>query len=106
AGEREQPAVSRVTTQKYMATPRGVFELKYFFTNGLGTGDGAQSAEAVKHRLKQLIDAENPRKVLSDDELAHALSAEGVPIARRTVAKYREALHIPTSTERKRLKRV
>jgi RNA polymerase sigma-54 factor len=102
-----ESTVSRVTTAKYMATPKGVFEMKYFFSTALNsTGDSAMqhAATAVKGRIKALIDAENPKKILSDDQLVTLLKAEGIDIARRTVAKYREAMGIGSSTERRRLK--
>jgi RNA polymerase sigma-54 factor len=101
-----ESTVSRVTSGKYMATPRGLFELKYFFTSAIqasGGGD-AHSAEAVRHRIKELIDRERPQDILSDDKLVEILKGAGVDIARRTVAKYREALRIPSSVERRRLK--
>lgn len=101
-----ESTVSRVTSNKYMATPRGVFELKFFFTSAIAASDGgaAHSAEAVRHRIKQLIEAEaRAEDVLSDDRIVEILKEAGVDIARRTVAKYREALRIPSSVERKRL---
>ncbi|MCB1557077.1 MAG: RNA polymerase factor sigma-54 [Alphaproteobacteria bacterium] len=100
-----ESTVSRVTTGKYIGTPRGLFELKFFFSTALGTGDDAHSAEAVKARIKTLIDGEDPRKILSDDKIVTLLTAEGIAIARRTVAKYREALHIPSSVQRRRIKK-
>ncbi|WP_207461977.1 RNA polymerase factor sigma-54 [Azospirillum sp. SYSU D00513] len=101
-----ESTVSRVTTNKFMATPRGVFELKYFFTSAIQGSDGqaAHSAEAVRHRIKTMIDAEKPEDVLSDDKLVEVLRAEGIDIARRTVAKYREAMRIPSSVQRRRAK--
>ncbi len=98
--------VSRVTANKYMATSRGVFELKYFFTSSISASDGgeAHSAEAVRHRIKQLIDAESPSDVLSDDTIVEKLKEAGIDIARRTVAKYREAMRIPSSVQRRREK--
>ena len=107
AGEIEmhESTVSRVTSNKYMATPRGTFELKYFFTAAIAGADGtAHSAEAVRHRIKLLIDAENSQKVLSDDTIVDLLRKDGVDIARRTVAKYREAMRIPSSVQRRREK--
>jgi RNA polymerase sigma-54 factor len=101
-----ESTVSRVTSNKYMQTPRGTFELKYFFTSAIsaaGLGE-AHSSEAVKHRIKELIDAESPRQVLSDDKLVEILLAEGIDIARRTVAKYRELMRIPSSVQRRREK--
>ena len=102
-----ESTVSRVTANKYVATPRGIFELKYFFTTAIPGMDGAaHSAEAVRHRIRVLIGAETPDDVLSDDAIVAALRREGVDIARRTVAKYREALRIPNSVQRKREKAV
>ncbi len=108
AVELHESTVSRVTSNKYIATPRGTFELKYFFTTAIAhTGGGnAHSAEAVRHRIRALILAEHPDRVLSDDAIVETLRSEGVDIARRTVAKYREALRIPNSTQRKREKAV
>jgi RNA polymerase sigma-54 factor len=99
-----ESTVSRVTANKYMATSRGIFELKYFFTSSIAAADGgdAHSSEAVRHRIKQLIDAENARDVLSDDTLVDKLREAGIDIARRTVAKYREAMRIPSSVQRRR----
>jgi RNA polymerase sigma-54 factor len=101
-----ESTISRVTTGKYIGTPRGVFELKYFFTSGVSSTDGAGSfsSEAIKARIKTLIDAEDIKKILSDDDLVDILTAEGIDIARRTVAKYREALKIQSSVQRRRLK--
>jgi RNA polymerase sigma-54 factor len=101
-----ESTVSRVTANKYMATSRGIFELKYFFTSSIAASDGgeAHSAEAVRHRIKQLIDAEVPQHVLSDDTLVEKLREAGIDIARRTVAKYREAMRIPSSVQRRREK--
>ena len=103
-----ESTVSRVTSNKYMATPRGIFELKYFFTSAIASsGNGeAHSSESVRHRIKQLVDAETASNVLSDDKLVALLEAEGIEIARRTVAKYREALHIPSSIQRRRDKKL
>jgi len=102
-----ESTVSRVTANKYMATSRGIFELKYFFTSSIASADGgeAHSAEAVRHRIRQLIDAETTEDVLSDDTLVEKLRAAGIDIARRTVAKYREAMRIPSSVQRRRDKR-
>ena len=104
AVEMHESTVSRVTANKYLATPRGVFELKYFFTASINATHGGEShsAEAVRHRIRALVGAENPEDVLSDDAIVAALRREGVDIARRTVAKYREALRIPSSVQRKR----
>jgi len=103
-----ESTVSRVTANKYIATPRGLFELKYFFTTAIARTDGgsAHSAEAVRHRIRALILAEHPDRVLSDDAIVEVLRGEGVDIARRTVAKYREALRIPNSAQRRREKAV
>jgi RNA polymerase sigma-54 factor len=101
-----ESTVSRVTSNKFIATPRGIFELKYFFTHAVGSsqGDEAHSAAAVRHLIKGLIDAEKPSEVLSDDTIADLLQKDGIDIARRTVAKYREALGIPSSVLRRRQK--
>ena len=101
-----ESTVSRVTANKYMATTRGIFELKYFFTSAIAASHGgeAHSAEAVRHRIKQLIDGENPTDILSDDTLVEKLREAGIDIARRTVAKYREAMRIPSSVQRRREK--
>jgi RNA polymerase sigma-54 factor len=103
-----ESTVSRVTSNKYMATPRGVFELKYFFTSAIASADGeeAHSSETVRHRIRQLIDAETPQAVLSDDKIVEQLKRDGIDIARRTVAKYREALRIPSSVQRRREKQM
>jgi len=103
--EMHESTVSRVTANKYIATPRGIYELKYFFSAAIaGSGGSTHSAEAVRHRIKTLIQAEKPEAVLSDDKLVALLRAEGIDIARRTVAKYREAMRIPSSTRRRREK--
>jgi RNA polymerase sigma-54 factor len=101
-----ESTVSRVTSNKYMQTPRGTFELKYFFTSAINsaTAGESHSSEAVKHRIKQLIDAESPRRVLSDDKIVDVLRDEGIEIARRTVAKYREMMRIQSSVHRRRKK--
>jgi RNA polymerase sigma-54 factor len=99
-----ESTISRVTTQKYMHAPRGIYELKYFFSSHLSTKAGGEcSSTAIRALLKKLIAAENPRKPLSDSKLASLLSEQGINVARRTVAKYREAMLIPSSNERKRL---
>jgi RNA polymerase sigma-54 factor len=105
AVEMHESTVSRVTANKYIATPRGTFELKYFFTTAIAgmTGE-THSAEAVRYRIRGMIDAETPAMILSDDAIVAALRREGVDIARRTVAKYRDALRIPSSVQRKREK--
>jgi len=102
-----ESTVSRVTSNKYMATPRGIFELKYFFTTAIAATEGgeAHSAEAVRHRIKALVDAESPDRILSDDAIVRMLKDTGIDIARRTVAKYRESLRIPSSVQRRREKR-
>jgi RNA polymerase sigma-54 factor len=101
-----ESTVSRVTANKYMATSRGIFELKYFFTSAIAAAHGgeAHSAEAVRHRIKQLIEAEGAGDVLSDDTIVDKLRESGIDIARRTVAKYREAMRIPSSVQRRREK--
>jgi RNA polymerase sigma-54 factor len=104
-----ESTVSRVTSNKYLATPRGVFEMKFFFTSAIASSAGgeAHSAEAVRHRIRQLIDAERAETdVHSDDAIVEMLKEAGVDIARRTVAKYREAMRIPSSVERRRSLRV
>lgn len=103
-----ESTVSRVTANKYMATPRGVFEFKYFFTSAISAVDGGEShsAEAVRDRIRQMIEAEPSDNVLSDDRIVELLKAVGIDIARRTVAKYREGMGIPSSVQRRRLKRV
>ena len=108
AVELHESTVSRVTSNKYIATPRGTFELKYFFTTAIQNSKGGEthSAEAVRHRIRILIEAETQRDILSDDAIVMILSREGVDIARRTVAKYREALGIPNSVQRRREKAV
>jgi RNA polymerase sigma-54 factor len=101
-----ESTVSRVTSNKYLATPRGVFEMKFFFTAAIQSMNGgeAHSAESVRHRIRQLIDAERDAAgVLSDDRIVEILNETGVDIARRTVAKYRESMRIPSSVERRRL---
>jgi len=104
--EMHESTVSRVTSNKYIMTPRGIFELKYFFSAAISAVDGgeAHSAEAVRGRIKELVDAEDPKKILSDDKLVKILVGEGYDIARRTVAKYREAMRIGSSVERRRQK--
>ena len=101
--ELHESTISRVTSNKSIATPRGIFELKFFFTTALTGANGqTHSAETVRHRVQALISGENPKNILSDDALAAILQKEGIDIARRTVAKYREALRIPGSAQRKR----
>ena len=101
-----ESTVSRVTSNKYISTPRGIFELKYFFTPAIGnlSGGEAHSAESVRYRIKALVEEELPEKILSDDKIVNILKSEGIDIARRTVAKYREALGIGSSVQRRREK--
>ncbi|TQV89786.1 RNA polymerase factor sigma-54 [Aliikangiella coralliicola] len=102
--EMHESTISRVTTQKYMHTPRGIFELKYFFSSHVGTTTGGEcSSTAIRAVIKKLIAAENQAKPLSDSKLANLLKEQGIKVARRTVAKYREAMSIPPSNERKKL---
>lgn len=104
AVEMHESTISRVTTQKYMHTPRGIFEFKYFFSSHVGTADGGEcSATAIRAIIKKLIAAEHPNKPLSDSKIAEILGDQGIRVARRTVAKYREAMSLPPSNERKRL---
>jgi RNA polymerase sigma-54 factor len=99
-----ESTISRATTRKYLRTPRGTFEFKYFFGSGIATdAGGGASATAIQAMLRRLVDGEDPRAPLSDAKLAEILKADGIPVARRTVAKYREAMNIPSSTERQRL---
>ncbi|MCO6187066.1 RNA polymerase factor sigma-54 [Rhizobium sp. L1K21] len=102
-----ESTVSRVTSNKFMLTPRGLFELKYFFTVSIAASDGgdSHSAEAVRNRIKAMIEDESPDAVLSDDDIMDHLKGKGINIARRTVAKYREAMNIPSSVQRRREKR-
>jgi RNA polymerase sigma-54 factor len=98
-----ESTISRATSNKYVQTPRGIFELKYFFTSALSTASGeAASSESVKRRIKALIDGEDRKSPLSDQKLSELLLAEGIEISRRTVAKYREEMLIPSSAKRKR----
>ena len=99
-----ESTISRVTSQKYMATPRGIFELKYFFGSHVSTDTGgACSATAIRALIKQLISAEDGKKPLSDSQLSEILGQQGIVVARRTVAKYRESLNIPPVNLRKTL---
>ncbi|MFO7639933.1 MAG: RNA polymerase factor sigma-54 [Candidatus Competibacteraceae bacterium] len=99
-----ESTISRVTTQKYLHTPRGIYELKYFFSSHVGTSDGGEcSSTAIRAMIRKLIQAEDPGKPLSDHKIAGLLGAEGIQVARRTVAKYREAMSIPPSSDRKHL---
>lgn len=102
-----ESTVSRVTANKYMATPRGIFELKYFFSSAIAATEGgeAHSAEAVRHRIREMIDAETADEILSDDTIVQRLRDAGIDIARRTVAKYRESMRIPSSVQRRREKK-
>ena len=104
AVELHESTISRVTTQKYMHTPRGIFELKYFFSSHVSTAAGGEcSSTAIRALIKKLVAAENPRKPLSDNKITNLLKEQGINVARRTIAKYRDALFIPPSNERKRL---
>jgi RNA polymerase sigma-54 factor len=99
-----ESTVSRAVSRKYVHTPRGTLPLRAFFASGIDTGSGGEaSSTAIQQMIRKLVDAEDPRKPLSDARLAASLKATGVPVARRTVAKYREALHIPSSHERVRI---
>ena len=102
-----ESTVSRVTANKYMSTPRGIYQMKYFFTSAISSSSGGESlsAESVRHRIRELIDAEEVTAVLSDDKIVELLRQENIDIARRTVAKYREAMRIPSSVNRRRLKK-
>ncbi|NOZ67252.1 MAG: RNA polymerase factor sigma-54 [Alphaproteobacteria bacterium] len=104
--EMHESTVSRVTSNKFIATNRGIFEMKYFFTTAIAAMEGGEShsSESVKHTIQALVDGESPKKILSDDKLVTILKSEGIDIARRTVAKYREALNIPSSIQRRRIK--
>lgn len=105
--ELHESTVSRVTTQKYLSTGSAVYELKYFFSSALGSTDGGEqhSSESVKHLIRSMIEAESPSNILSDDAIAESLQEKGIDIARRTVAKYREAMNIPSSPARRREKK-
>ena len=99
-----ESTISRVTTQKYMHTPRGIFELKYFFSSHVSTSDGGEcSSTAIRAIIRRIISEENSRKPLSDNKITQVLEEKGINVARRTIAKYRESLSIPPSNERKRL---
>ena len=104
--EMHESTVSRVTSNKYINTPRGIYELKYFFTTSIGSSSGGaiHSAESVRYKIKDLINSELPTKILSDDKLVELLKTIGINIARRTVAKYRESMKIPSSIQRRREK--
>jgi RNA polymerase sigma-54 factor len=102
--ELHESTVSRVTTHKYMHTPRGILEFKYFFSSHVSTSDGGEcSSTAIRAIIKKFVAAERPNKPLSDNKIALLLGDQGIKVARRTIAKYREAMHIPPSNERKRL---
>lgn len=102
-----ESTVSRVTTNKYIGTPRGIFELKFFFSTALESADGiSHSSESIKARIKTMIDAEDPKDILSDDTIVEKLKADGIDIARRTVAKYREGMNIGSSVQRRRQKKL
>lgn len=101
-----ESTVSRVTNNKYIGTPRGIFELKYFFSTALVNDAGvSHSAESIRARIQTLTDEEDPKKILSDDKIVNILKEEGIDLARRTVAKYRESLHIPSSVQRRKQKK-
>jgi RNA polymerase sigma-54 factor len=99
-----ESTISRVTTQKYMHTPRGIYEFKYFFSSHVGTASGGEcSSTAIRAMIRKLVNEENARRPLSDSKIARILADQGIKVARRTVAKYREGMSIPSSTERKRI---
>ena len=99
-----ESTVSRVTTNKYVHTPQGIFELKYFFNSGVSTTDGdSLASESVKLKIKEMVTKENPKKPLSDQEIVNKLKVDGIQIARRTVAKYRDALGVLPSSKRKKM---
>jgi RNA polymerase sigma-54 factor len=98
-----ESTVSRVTTEKYVHTPQGLFELKFFFTSGIKTGAGDISSSSVKDFIKNIISAEAPQSPISDQQIVDLLKAKSIDIARRTVAKYRETLGIPSSSQRKQI---
>ena len=106
--EMHESTVSRVTSNKYLNCRRGTFELKYFFTSGVASadGEGSVSAETVKAQIRALCDAEDPQDILSDDKLVELLREKGFDLARRTVAKYREAIGIGSSVQRRRHKKL
>jgi RNA polymerase sigma-54 factor len=105
AVEMHESTISRVTQNKYITTPRGLFELKYFFTTALMRDGGAVSSESVRDRIRALVENESATSILSDDRITEILRGEGIDIARRTVAKYREAMRIPSSSQRRREKK-
>lgn len=105
--EMHESTISRVTANKYIGTPRGIFEMKYFFTTALMGSDGqAHSSEAIKAKIQKLVNAEDPKKILSDDKIVVLLAEDGIEVARRTVAKYREALRIGSSVQRRKEKKL
>lgn len=97
-----ESTVSRATSGKYMQTPRGLFELKYFFTSGVNSEKGGVSATSIKAMIRELIEEEDPKKPLSDQKISNALKEKSISISRRTVAKYRDELDIPSSSKRRR----
>jgi RNA polymerase sigma-54 factor len=102
--EMHESTVSRVTTNKYVQTPQGLFELKYFFNSGINTTEGdSVASESVKSKIRDIVAAENPRKPHSDQKIVELLRRQGIDIARRTVTKYREMLNLGSSTQRRRL---
>jgi RNA polymerase sigma-54 factor len=102
--ELHESTISRVTTQKYMHTPQGVIEFKFFFSSHVSTdGGGECSATAIRALIKELVEHENPAKPLSDSKISDLLNEKGINVARRTIAKYREAMSIPSTSQRKRL---
>jgi len=104
AVEMHESTISRVTTQKFLHCPRGIFELKYFFSSHVSTeGGGECSSTAIRALIKKLVAAENRSKPLSDSKIAELIAEQGIKVARRTIAKYRESLNIPSSSQRKSL---
>ena len=101
--EMHESTISRVTTSKYMHTPQGIFELKYFFSSHVNTDTGGECSSTAIRSIKKLIKAENTEKPLSDNKITQLLAEEGIKVARRTIAKYRESMSIPPSNERKSL---
>ena len=99
-----ESTISRITTQKFIYTPQGTYELKYFFSSSVGSEDGSEaSSTAIKAKIKELVSGEDPKKPLSDNKISDLLNEYGMNVARRTVAKYREAIGIPASSMRKKL---
>jgi RNA polymerase sigma-54 factor len=99
-----ESTVSRITSNKYMRTPRGIFEFRFFFSSHINSNEGLQSSVSIKAKIRALISMEDPIKPLSDDKIAAVLLESGINVARRTVAKYREAINIPSSSKRKSLR--